>query len=115
VGCTVEDNVFIATGASIFHGARLGRGSEVRINGVVHIKTTLAENETVPIGWVAVGTPATIQPPDRHNQIWAIQKPLNFPKVVYGVDRKPGGQSIMPEITQSMAGALQAHRDDQVL
>src|ERR671933_2228345 len=26
VGCTLEDCVFVATGASIFHGARLGYG-----------------------------------------------------------------------------------------
>src|SRR6266446_6138838 len=39
VGCTIEDEVFIATGAAIFHSAHLGRGSEVRINGVVHLKS----------------------------------------------------------------------------
>src|SRR5262245_15356305 len=49
-GCTVEDNVFIATGASCFNGAKLGTLSEVRINGVVHINTVLPEGATVPIG-----------------------------------------------------------------
>ena len=115
VGCTVEDDVFIATGASVLHGAKLSKGSEVRINGVVHIKTTLPENEIVPIGWVAVGIPAKILPPDEHDQIWTIQKPLNFPKVVYGVDRKPDGQTIMPEITEMMANALKSHKEDRVI
>ncbi len=115
VGCTVEDNVFIATGASVLHGAKLSKGSEVRINSVVHIKTTLPENEIVPIGWVAVGIPAKILPPDEHDQIWTIQKPLNFPKVVYGVDRKPDGQTIMPEITEMMAKALKSHKEDRVI
>ena len=50
-GCTVEDDVFIATGASVFNGARLGARSAVRINGVVHIKTALAPDAVVPIGW----------------------------------------------------------------
>src|SRR5262249_21805419 len=45
VGCTLEDEVFIATGAAVFHAARLGKGSEVRINGVVHLKTRLAAGE----------------------------------------------------------------------
>ena len=63
VGCTVEDEVFIATGATVFHSSCLGRGSEVRINGVVHLKSRLAAGETVPIGWVAVGNPAQILPP----------------------------------------------------
>lgn len=115
VGCTVEDNVFIATGAAVFHGAKLCKGSEVRINGVVHIKTVLPENETVPINWVAVGTPAQILPPERHDEIWAIQKTLNFPKFVYGIDRKPNGETIMPQIMESMVSALEAHKDDTVI
>jgi carbonic anhydrase/acetyltransferase-like protein (isoleucine patch superfamily) len=68
VGCRIEDNVFIATGASVFHGSNVGRGSEVRINGVVHIKTRLAPDTTVPIGWIAVGDPAQIFPPDEHKK-----------------------------------------------
>ena len=28
VGCTVEDEVFIATGAAVFHSARLGKGRD---------------------------------------------------------------------------------------
>lgn len=115
VGCVVEDNVFIATGAAVFHGAKLCRGSEVRINGVVHIKTTLPENETVPINWVAVGTPVQILPPERHDDIWAVQKPLNFPGYVYGIDRKPDGNTIMPEVMERMAGALECHKEDTVL
>jgi carbonic anhydrase/acetyltransferase-like protein (isoleucine patch superfamily) len=115
VGCIVEDNVFIATGASIFHGARLCKNTEVRINGVVHIKTLIPENETVPIGWVAVGNPASILPAEKHDEIWKIQKPLNFPKYVYGVDRKDNGESIMPEIMEMMSKVLETHKDDEIV
>jgi carbonic anhydrase/acetyltransferase-like protein (isoleucine patch superfamily) len=51
VGCVVEDDVFLATGATVFNGAIIGRGCEVRINGIVHIRTRLPEGTTVPIGW----------------------------------------------------------------
>lgn len=112
VGCTVEDDVFIATGAAIFHGAKLCRGSEVRINGVVHIKTVLPENDTVPINWIAVGTPVHILPPDKLDEIWTVQEPLNFPKFVYNVDRKPGGEGIMPEIMMKMTNTLKTHKED---
>lgn len=115
VGCIVEENVFIATGAAVFHGARLCKGSEVRINGVVHIRTVLPENETVPINWVAVGTPAQILPPEKHDEIWAIQEPLNFPGYVYGIERKPGGETIMPEIMEMMASSLDSHKDDTII
>jgi carbonic anhydrase/acetyltransferase-like protein (isoleucine patch superfamily) len=112
VGCIVEDEVFIATGAAVFHGARLGKSSEVRINGVVHLRSFLPPGETVPIGWVAVGDPIRILPPDRHEEIWAIQKPLNFPLFVYGFDRS---ETDMVKITKSLSDALGSHRDDSVV
>jgi carbonic anhydrase/acetyltransferase-like protein (isoleucine patch superfamily) len=112
VGCRIEDQVFIATGAAIFHGAALGRGSEVRVNAVVHLKTNLPPGATVPIGWVAVGDPAAILPPDQHDKIWAIQKPLNFPLTVYGLDRS---EADMVKITRRVAEALAGHADDEIV
>ena len=112
VGCTIEDEVFIATGAAIFHSARLGRGSQVRINAVVHLKTRLEPGTIVPIGWVAVGDPARLFSPDRHEDIWAIQKPLNFPLTVYGMDRP---EASMEKITSRLADKLGTHRDDTVI
>jgi carbonic anhydrase/acetyltransferase-like protein (isoleucine patch superfamily) len=114
-GCTVEDEAFIATGATVFNGARIGRGAEVRINGVVHLRTVLPADATVPIGWIAVGDPAEILPPDQHERIWAIQKPLDFPRFVFGVDRPPPGGSIMPAVMPRYARALQRHKRDRPL
>lgn len=90
-GCRIDDEVFIATGASVFNGARIGKGAEVRINGVVHIKTVLEAGATVPIGWIAVGDPAQLFSPDQHDQLWAVQKELDFPRYVFGVDRESEG------------------------
>lgn len=114
VGCTLEDCVFIATGASVFHGAHLGYGAEVRVGAVVHLRTRLPAHASVPIGWVAVGEPAQILPPDEHERIWAVQKPLDFPRFVYGVERAPEGESNMEEITRRRSEALGRHRDDLI-
>ena len=110
VGCTVEDEVFIATGAAIFHSAHLGKGSEVRVNGVVHLKSYLAAGATVPIGWVAVGNPAQIFSPSEHEQIWEVQKPLNFPLTVYGFERS---EASMEKITRRLSEALGSHVSDE--
>ncbi len=112
VGCTLEENVFIATGAAIFHGARACEGSQVRINGVLHIKSRLEAGAIVPIGWVAVGDPAQIFSPDRHDDIWAIQKSLNFPLTVYGYERE---EASMQKITGRLAENLASHRDDSIV
>lgn len=114
-GCTVAECVFVATGASVFNGARLGSRSEVRINGVVHVNTAVPAGATVPIGWVAVGDPAEILPPGEHERIWAVQKTLEFSRTVFGLERAPEGESIMPKMTRRYARALGVHRLDHAL
>ena len=114
-GCAVEDDVFVATGASVFNGALIGARSTVRINGVVHIKTVLAPDAVVPIGWVAVGDPARILPPDADDEIWAAQGPLNFSKTVFGLDPAPPGSTNMPERMRRYAKALGRHLHDRIL
>ncbi len=112
-GCTVEDNVFLAAGSRVFNGAAVGRGSEVRINGVVHLRTVLPPQSLVPIGWVAVGDPARIFAPDRHEEIDEIQRPLNFPRFVFGLERNEDGSSLMPKIAPRYCRALASHKEDR--
>jgi carbonic anhydrase/acetyltransferase-like protein (isoleucine patch superfamily) len=110
VGSTIEDEVFLATGSAVFHGSHIGAGAEVRINGVVHLKTHVAPGATVPIGWVAVGNPAQLFPASEHEAIWKIQEPLNFPLTVYGFERT---EASMIKITQRLSVALGSHVDDK--
>ncbi len=113
-GCTVEDSAFLATGTAIFNGARIGRGTVVRVNGVVHLRTVLPADSLVPIGWIAVGDPAEILPPEDHERIWSIQKPLDFPRTVFGLERAPNEQ-LMPELTTRYARGLARHWEDKIL
>jgi gamma-carbonic anhydrase len=110
-GADVAAGCFVGTGAALFPGAVLGVRSEVRIHGVVHVNSVLPPDATVPIGWIAVGDPAEILPPDQHEDIWAIQRHLDFPQTVYGV---PRGTS-PAELMRRQADWYGAHRDDQVL
>jgi carbonic anhydrase/acetyltransferase-like protein (isoleucine patch superfamily) len=114
-GCTVEDCVFLATGATVFNGATIGKRAEIRINGVVHVNSSLPDDATVPIGWVAVGNPAEILPPDAHDIIWALQEQLDFPGTVFGLKRAEPGQSIMPELTRRYCRFLERHKSDRLV
>lgn len=114
-GCTVEDSAFLATGSTVFNGAVIGTRSEIRINGTVHLLTQLPAESTVPIGWVAVGRPAEILPPERHDRIWELQEPLDFPKEIFGLERADPGATIMPELTRRYSRFLRSHATDQVL
>ncbi|HMC00600.1 MAG TPA: gamma carbonic anhydrase family protein [Flavobacteriaceae bacterium] len=114
-GCTIESNVFLATGVSIFHGATIKKGSEIRINGVVHLKTIFPENETLPIGWVAVGNPMKMFPPDKHNEIWEIQKKSNFPNLVYDIQERENLADYHKKLCETMSDRLNEHKSDQIL
>ncbi|ANM31233.1 transferase [Acidobacteria bacterium Mor1] len=111
VGCTVEDQVFIATSAAIFHGAHLEAGCEVRVNGTVHLRSRLGAGTVVPIGWVAVGEPAQVLSPDRHDEIWRLQEPLDFPQAAYGIER---ADADMRSITEHMSARMGAHAGDEL-
>lgn len=110
-GCVVGSGTFLATGASLFPGSRLGQNVEVRINGVVHVNTVLEDDAMVPIGWVAVGKPARIIAPWEHEEIWRIQRALDFPGTVYGLPRDASARERMERQTEWFA----AHRDDRIL
>ena len=98
-GATIEDEVFVATGVSVFAGARVGTGSELRINSVLHVNSTLPPRTVVPIGWIAVGDPAQLFSPDRHDELWAVQEQLDFPGTMYGATR----DTPMRELMQAMS------------
>ncbi|WP_431236035.1 gamma carbonic anhydrase family protein (plasmid) [Mycolicibacterium psychrotolerans] len=110
-GSSVGHGAFIATGASLFPGSQVGAGAEVRINGVVQVNTVIEQGAVVPIGWVAVGDPAAILSPDRHEEIWAIQRELDFPGTVYGVSRDVS----MRELMRQQSDYYGAHRKDQIV
>lgn len=110
-GATIEDEVFVATGAALFPGATAGAGAELRVHSVLHVNSRLPAGAVLPIGWVAVGDPARMFPPDRHDEIWEIQRGLDFPGTVYGVPRG----TPMREIMARQAEFFGAHRDDRIV
>jgi carbonic anhydrase/acetyltransferase-like protein (isoleucine patch superfamily) len=109
-GARIGREAFVATGAALFPGARVGARAEVRIHGVVHVNSTVPDGGLVPIGWVAVGD--QVLSPDRHEEIWEIQRDLDFPGTVYGEAR---GDDLMARVMPRQTAWLGAHRDDRVL
>ena len=112
-GATVEPEVFLATGSRVFNGAVIGRGSEVRIDAIVHLRTDLPAGTTVPIGWVAVGSPPLIAPPEQHDEIEARQRELDFPEYVFGLDRDT--PDLMVQLTERYGARLGRHSDDRAV
>lgn len=94
-GTIIEDEVFVATGVSMFPGSRARYGCELRINSVLHVNSVLKPRTVVPIGWIAAGDPAQLFSPEQHEELWAVQEVLDFPGTVYGVPRGTSMREIM--------------------
>ena len=112
-GAVIGDEVFLATATRVFNGARIGERSEVRINAVVHLRTTLPPESVVPVAEDAVGDPVQILSPDRHEEIWAAQRELDFPGYVFGLDRET--PDLMVQLTERYGRGLARHADDRRL
>ncbi|NBM20982.1 gamma carbonic anhydrase family protein [Streptomyces sp. GC420] len=110
-GAVIEDEVFVATGACAFPGAVAEAGSELRINSVLQVNSRLAAGAVLPIGWIAAGDPARLFPPERHDELWSVQRELDFPGTVYGV---PRGTS-MRELMAGQADFYGSHRADRII
>ena len=97
---------------AIFPGARIGSGAEIRTNAVVHVNSVVEPGTTVPIGWIAVGDPARLFPPERHDELWPIQRELDFPGTVFGLSREA---ATMARVAERYAELFGSHRDDRLL
>lgn len=114
-GCTIGRNSFVATRVTIFNGAVIGEDADLRIGAVVQVRSVLPAHTTVPIHWIAVGDPARILPPAEHDEIWSIQRALDFPKTVFGADRAPDGSADVKAIVSRYARSLRTHERDILL
>ena len=115
-GATIDDRVFIATGASIFNGAVVGQGSVVAINGVVHIETKCPAGTLVPIGHVAVGDPARIVSPADAPEIHAELGRLGFSQRVFGLEADSlVDPATIEELCRRYSRGLAGHRDDVIV
>jgi carbonic anhydrase/acetyltransferase-like protein (isoleucine patch superfamily) len=115
-GCAIGAGCFIATGAMVFNGARLGPACVVALGGKVHIETELAEGAFVPSGFIAIGRPGKVYPPEQAPQVHEELNKLGFMRQVFGVETTGKTRpQVMAEAMRRYAQGLGAHADDRFL
>ena len=62
---------------------------------------------------IAVGNPVQLFSPDRHDEIWAVQRELDFPEYVFGLDRDT--PDLMVQLTERYGRRLASHASDRPL
>lgn len=115
-GARIGRCCFIATGATLLNGCVIGEGSVVGIHAVVHIATHCLPSTFIPIGHIAVGSPAKIHPPQEAPAVHAQISALGFTRIVFGFDSSSmTNLEATRELCDRYTLALGRHRNDQII
>ncbi len=106
-GARLHDACFVATNATIFHGAELGSGTVVAVNGVVHINTCCPENTFIPIQHIAFGRPARVYTPAEIPAFHEELRKTGFVRYVYDIETDGlSGQEVYQKMTRAFLDRL---------
>lgn len=72
----------------------------------------LPEQAVVPIRWIAAGDPARLFPPQAHDELWPVQRELDFPATVFGIARE---DLTIAKVSEHYAELFGRHRPDRIV
>jgi carbonic anhydrase/acetyltransferase-like protein (isoleucine patch superfamily) len=116
LGCSVGRCSYVATGATVLHGARLGAGASVAVGALVHAGAVLPDGFFVPPNVVAVGDPVRLVAPGDPAALTEAVRSVGFARVAFGVDA--GFEDRLDRYersTEVRSAEFAAHADDTVL
>jgi carbonic anhydrase/acetyltransferase-like protein (isoleucine patch superfamily) len=116
LGCAVERCCYLATGATVLHGARLGAGAVVAVGALAHAGAVLADEMFVPPMTIAIGDPATVHTPDRPAELAEAIRGVNFAAAAFGVEHEWADRVARYErVTEVRVHEFAAHAEDDVV
>lgn len=116
LGCTVEPCSYIATGATILHGARVHSGAAIAVGALVHAKTVVPAGFFVPPNAIAIGDPIRLYSPDEKKALADAIKSVGFAKIAFGAQaRWEDRLSRYRESTEIRSKEFESHLGDVVL
>ncbi|UCD01626.1 MAG: gamma carbonic anhydrase family protein [Promethearchaeota archaeon] len=86
IGCEIESNSYIATGATILQGAVVQSGAAVAVGAFIHANTVIPANSFIPPNNIAIGDPMKIYRPKDQEALAKAIKSIEFAKVAFNVD-----------------------------
>jgi carbonic anhydrase/acetyltransferase-like protein (isoleucine patch superfamily) len=115
LGCRIGTCAYIATGATVLHGAVVGAGVNVAVGALVHANTVVPDEFFVPPNTVAVGDPLEVFPAGDERVAAAI-KAVGFAESAFGV-RTPWEARIerYRRVTEVRAAEFASHFDDVIV
>ncbi|MDP5277125.1 gamma carbonic anhydrase family protein [Chengkuizengella axinellae] len=115
-GSIIEKGCFIATNATVLSGSKLGEGTMLGINGVVHIASECLPSTLIPIGYTAIGNPAKVYSPNEINLVHESVFEMGFTKTLFGFDSSMMSNGEATKVLcEKYINHLLKHKDDEVV
>jgi len=116
IGCKVESNSYIATGATILQGAIVQSGAAVAVGAFVHANTVVPANSFIPPNNIAIGDPIKIYRPKDQEALTKAIKSIEFAKVAFNVDAKWENRfERYRQVTNVRSKEFESHFNDEII
>lgn len=116
IGCEIESNSYIATGATILQGAIVESGAAVAVGAFVHAKTIVPANSFIPPNNIAIGHPMKIYRPKDQEALSKAIKSIQFAKTAFNVDAEWENRfERYRQATNVRSNEFGSHYDDEIL
>lgn len=116
LGCRVEPCSYIATGATVLHGAVIHSGAVVAVGALVHANSVVPGGFFVPPNTVAIGDPIKIYSPDEKEALAEAIKSIGFVKIAFGIEAAWEDRiSRYRQTTEVRSKEFGSHFDDSIL
>jgi carbonic anhydrase/acetyltransferase-like protein (isoleucine patch superfamily) len=115
LGCRLDSCAYVATGATVLHGAVVGAGANVAVGALVHANSVVPDEFFVPPNTIAVGDPLQIYAAG-DERIAAAIKAAGFAEAAFGV--QTGWEDRIEryrQATEVRAAEFASHFDDVAL
>ncbi|MFX1312292.1 MAG: gamma carbonic anhydrase family protein [Promethearchaeota archaeon] len=86
IGCSVNSNSYIATGATVLQGAIIQSGAAVAVGAFIHANTVIPSNSFIPPNNIAIGDPIRIYSPKEKEELAKAIKSIEFAKTAFNIN-----------------------------
>jgi carbonic anhydrase/acetyltransferase-like protein (isoleucine patch superfamily) len=116
LGCKIEFCSYIATGATILHGAIIHSGAVVAVGAFVHAKTVVPSEFFIPPNTIAIGEPIKLYSPDQKEALAEAIKSIGFARAAFGIEAKWEERILRyRQATEVRSNEFENHFDDVIL
>ena len=116
LGCQIQSNSYIATGATVLQGAVIQSGAAIAVGAFVHANTIIPPEVFIPPNNIAIGDPMKLYSPDDKEGLAEAIRSVEFAKTAFNIDAKwENRRERYKQATEVRSKEFKSHFDDEIV